>query len=151
MDLSKKYVSNKGSMYLDQYYYSDKLSRLMDYIYYNTPEDSTVLIAPEFLIINYFTNRKLPNYKHYNFIMHVVEMYGEENILEDLKKDPPDYYVWTRMWFPYMPGNWKMFGQDFGNSIHEYFAQNYLIVEEIYNDNQKDEDNVYAVVYKRME
>ena len=135
-------------MHVDWNYYQE-LTQIADYIYYETPEDSNVLITPECLIINYFTNRKVANTKYYNLILHIIEMYGEENIIEEFKRNPPDYYVWTKTYFPYKPSKWYLYSTDYGTEIHDYFAQNYHIVKEIYNDKRHEE--LYAVIYKRQE
>jgi hypothetical protein len=142
----KLYENNKGVLYIDgSYYYQYK--EIEDYIKKNTSVNDSVLLVPEYLVINYFTGRKIFNYKYYNIILHVLDMYGEQNILEDIKKNPPDYYVWTDNLYAYNNENWYLFGIDYAQDIHKYFTDNYDIVKEIYNDD--DINKKRAVIYKK--
>ena len=147
-DISKNYASNKGAMYLKEDDYN-LITGIADYIYNETPKDSNVIVAPEYLIINYYTNRKVSNPKYYNLILHTIEMFGEDNIIDDLRKNPPDYYVWTNEMFPYTNEKWLTYSTEYGIYIHSFFCENYHVVKDIYRD--KENKGLYAVIYERQE
>ena len=142
------YEKGKGVVYIDwQYYY--QYAQICDYINNNTSPDDSVLLVPEYLVVNYFTGRKIFNYKYYNLILHVLEMYGEGNVLKEIKKNPPDYYVWTNNLYAYNIENWFTFGSEYAQNIHQYFTENYDVVKEIYSDDGSND--IFAVIYKRRD
>ncbi len=75
------------------------MQELVNYIEKNTPEDAQILSVPESSIINFLTERPTHE-KYYYLIPPNVELFGEENILNDLKNEPPNYFLLNTM--PYV-------------------------------------------------
>ena len=67
-------------------------NELLKYIEHNVPVDSKIVIFPEGAIINFLAQRDTNN-KYYYLIPGNVEVFGEENILNDFKQNPPDYFI----------------------------------------------------------
>lgn len=65
---------------------------LLDYIIKNTPQNARIVTVPEGVTINFLTQRDSHN-KYYYLIPGNVEVFGEENILNDFKQNPPDYFI----------------------------------------------------------
>lgn len=96
------------------------INQLIDYTIKNIPEDKTVLCVDEGLVINYFTGRKT-NLKYYALIPHIVDTYGEDKIIEDLDKNPPDYVFVTNNVYPFA----GFFGKNYAVKIMDYFLDKY--------------------------
>ena len=70
----------------------EALYDIVNYIKNNTNKDDIVLVLPEGASINFLTGRKSHN-KYYYLIPPNIEIFGEENIVNDLEKQLPDYLV----------------------------------------------------------
>lgn len=100
------------------------MQELVNFIEKNTPKDAQIISAPESSIINFLTARKTHD-KYYYLIPPNVELFGEDNILEDLKKNPPDYFLLNTM--PYLCFNTKDFC-NYAGKICSYISNNYYPV-----------------------
>ena len=56
------------------------------------PEETTFIVAPEGVMLNYLARRNNSS-RYYSFIPFEVELYGEETIIADFNKNPPDYFI----------------------------------------------------------
>jgi len=65
---------------------------MLKYIKENTPENSRIITMPEGAIINFLTQRDSDS-KYYYLMPVNVEIFGEDNILKDFEKNPPDYFL----------------------------------------------------------
>lgn len=111
--------STKGKIYTSAKY-GTTFNEAVDYINKNVTSDESVLVAFEGPILNYLTNRKT-NLKYYALIPHITEALGEENIVEDLSKEPPDYIFVTNEKYIFI----GRFGLDYGVKIQEFINSNY--------------------------
>ena len=71
-------------------------NELIKYIRENTPENARILAVPEGAIINFLTQRDSDN-KYYYLIPVNVEIFSQDNILADIRKNPPDYVLLNDM------------------------------------------------------
>jgi len=67
-------------------------NEMLKYIKENTPENSRIITMPEGAIINFLTQRDSDS-KYYYLMPVNVEIFGEDNILKDFEKNPPDYFL----------------------------------------------------------
>lgn len=80
----------RGLIYMRNLY--GKQNELIEYIRNNTAKDAKVVTIPEGAIINFLAERDTDN-RYYYLIPGNVEIFGKEKILEDFKKNPPDYFL----------------------------------------------------------
>ena len=70
--------------------------------------------------------------KYYALIPHTIDAYGEENILSDLQKMPPDYVVITNKEYIFT----GYFGVHYAKQIAQYFIEHYKTVKLVdFNEN----------------
>lgn len=72
--------------------------------------DETLVVLPEGILINYLA-RKKSSVKYTNFMPIEMVMYGEEVILRDLQRSPPDYVL-------LVDRNTAEYGDQFGSSTY---------------------------------
>ncbi len=126
-----KIESPKGTLYstLEQ---STVINDTIKFIKENIPEDKTLLISEEGLLFNYLTDRKT-NLKYYALIPHMVDAFGEENIIKDLSENPPDYIFITNN--NYMTEAGGLFGINYAKKIMEHILKNYDYITTMQNPN----------------
>ena len=88
----------------------------------NIKKDKTILILPEGAMFNYLSNRKT-NLKYYQLLPNHIEAIGEENIVNDLRLNGPDYILITNI-------DYTIYGKDefckgFGEKICKFIFENY--------------------------
>ena len=80
----------RGMIYMRNLYGNQ--NELIEFIRNNTAKDARVVTIPEGAIVNFLTERDTDN-KYYYLIPVNVQIFGEEKILDDFKKNPPDYFL----------------------------------------------------------
>ena len=80
----------RGMIYMRNLYGNQ--NELIEFIRNNTAKDAKVVTIPEGAIINFLAQRDTDN-KYYYLIPGNVEIFGKEKILNDFKKNPPDYFL----------------------------------------------------------
>lgn len=119
--------TDKGVVYLKKVFNEQK--NLIDFIKENTPKDSTLVVLPEGGIINFLSERKSHG-KYYFLIPGNVQAFGQDSILEDFKKNPPDYFLLNNTAYdPYNVGDFR----DYGSKITDFIFENYNPVYRIDN------------------
>lgn len=98
------------------------VNQALDYIDNNVPKDSTVLVFPEGAMINFLSGRK-SNDKYYQLIPNHIESIGEENIVKDLNKYPPEFVFIDN--FPTPQYGKNFFCEDYGKKICSFVIKNY--------------------------
>lgn len=58
----------------------------------NVGQDETMIVLPEGVMINYLSRHRNPT-PYINFIPTEIRIHGEDNILDAIKKNSPDYFV----------------------------------------------------------
>jgi hypothetical protein len=88
------------------------------------PEE-TLLVLPEGISLNYLLRRET-NSPHVNFMQPELVMYGEENVLGDLQRNPSDYVLLiSRRLEMY---GLHHFGQaGYGDQIMKWIRANYVV------------------------
>ncbi len=87
-----------------------------------TPEDATVVVIPEGVMINYLARRRNPT-PFMTFLPSDLLMYGEVRMLDALQRDPPDHVIrFTRKAAEFGFG---AFGSDHAQDIDAWIRRNY--------------------------
>ena len=135
----KKYtVENKGSFYIPKPEYN-AFTNAVEYIKNNTNKDDTVLVLPEGAMINFLTDRKSNN-KFYYLIPSNVEVFGNDYIISELKKQLPRYILLQPML--YQSFNQTSFCESYGREICENILK-------FYEQPVVYGDNFWIAIYKR--
>ena len=102
------------------------IDKTLSYIQHKVPPNSKILVAPEGVLLNFLSDR--PAYdKFYSLIPNHIETFGEEKIIRELSKDPPEYiFINNRDCSEY--GN-RYFCKDFAFGICKFVKNNYEQVE----------------------
>ena len=132
--MTNKVTSTKGT-----YYNAPKFvhtaNETIKFINEEIPKDKTFLVSEEGLVFNYLTEREA-NLKYYALIPHMIETYGEDNIIADLAKNPPDYFLITNNLYVTKAGG--AFGIHYARKIAGFIVQNYDYIKTIKNPDVKD-------------
>lgn len=125
-----------GSLFIKKDFKSQ--NDLINFIIHNTPKDSVIVAAPEGAIINFLAQRDSNNFYYYLIPVN-VQVFGEEKILNDFKKNPPDYFLLNNI--PYTPFNVGTFCS--------YAPRVCDFIEKEYKPFAKVDDNIEFVLYKK--
>jgi len=127
--------TNRGVFYNSQKF-APAINGAVKFINENISKDETFLVAEEGLVLNYLTKRKA-DLKYYALIPHIIDTYGEENIINDLAKNPPDYFfVTNNIYITEKLGG--VFGLHYAKKIAGFIVQNYDYVKTIKNPEIKE-------------
>ena len=100
------------------------INSAISYIKEKTNENDIILVADEGLAINYFADRQT-NMKYYSLIPHMIDTYGDQNIISDLSKNLPDYILITNNFYPYI----GYFGINYAQNILQFIFDKYDYVQ----------------------
>lgn len=119
--INNKIITPKGIYKTDANSDPYTIKEVLSYME-NIKKDKTILILPEGAMFNYLSNRKT-NLKYYQLLPNHIEAIGEENIVNDLKLNGPDYILITNI-------DYTIYGKDefckgFGEKICEFIFENY--------------------------
>lgn len=118
---------NKGTLYsAKEINYA--VNETIKYINNNIPQDAKVLMIPEGVIVNFFTDRPSDE-RYYSLIPNYVETFGEDNVVENLRKNPPEYILINS----HKTNDYGalLFGNDYGLKITNFVIENYILQKEI--------------------
>lgn len=80
----------RGMIFMRNLY--GKQNTLIKYIRENTSKDAKIVTVPEGAMINFLAERDTDNYYYYLIPVN-VQIFGAEKIVNDFKKNPPDYFL----------------------------------------------------------
>ncbi len=101
------------------------MENLRDWIDHKLPPDATLLVLPEGVMVNYLTRRINPTH-HLNFMPPEVAIFGEREMLEDFKANPPDFVALVHR----DSSEYKLalFGSDYAQSLLAWIRAQYVPV-----------------------
>ncbi|MDD3014786.1 MAG: hypothetical protein PHC34_13880, partial [Candidatus Gastranaerophilales bacterium] len=138
-DFTYPVKSHRGTIYTTKEI-GFTLDKLITYVKETIPAKSSFLMIPEGPMINFLTDRASDDV-YYNLTPNFIEVFGEDNIIENLKKNPPDYIMINNRHA--MEIGISFFGEEFGFGIHNFILQNYRL--------EKNFDYDFKIkVYKRL-
>jgi len=91
-------------------------------------EDETMVAMPEGVMLNFLARRLNPT-RHTNFMPTEMVLFGEENILSDLKAHPPDWVALVHK--DTSEFGYRFFGSDYGRLIGAWLERDYRMVHGI--------------------
>lgn len=121
-------------------------ARAAQWIATRTAAGATVTVMPEGVMLNYLTRRKNPT-RHVNFMPPEVAMFGEERILHDVQRNPPDFVV--LMHRPSIEYGLPLFGKDYAGTIYRWVREHYTVVERIGDEPLQRVDRHGALILER--
>ncbi len=128
--------TERGTIFVSELFKSQ--NEFIHYIKQTTQKDSVIVSVPEGAIINFLSDRK-SNDMYYYLIPANVQVFGEEKILFDFKKNPPDYFIMNNV--PYSPFNVGDFC-DYAKNVCTFVKDNYKPVAAV-------DEGVRFVLYKK--
>lgn len=115
----------------DMYRVQDRyvvMQQLLDRLPSLVGPDETLLALPEGAMLNFQTRRRNPT-PHFNFMPPELIMFGEENIIEALDRNPPDVIVLIkRRTIEY---GFESIGDGYGETLMRWVGDRYTIVETV--------------------
>jgi len=119
--------TSKGDFRYSNYVQNNMFWKTIDYLKKNTPKSSTVVVFPEGVGINFFTERTMP-LRYCNFIPPDIKLFGEDRMLAEMKAAKIDYIViLTRDTSDFGPTS---FGVDYAKKIQKWIDDNYVPVKQ---------------------
>lgn len=98
---------------------------LAHWITNETPPGATLLVLPEGVMVNYLTRRINPT-RHVNFMPTELVIFGEQAILKDFKRNPPDVVALVHR--DTSEYGLPLFGTDYGRSLLKWARDEYRMV-----------------------
>ena len=117
--------TNRGKIHTADFW-GAPLEELITYID-KTPADSTFMMLPEGLMINFLTARDANN-RFYSLTPNFTEAF-EDKIIQDMSVNTPDYIFITNQ--DTEDYGFKHFGKDYGRKIFDYVKNNYTYLQKI--------------------
>lgn len=112
--------------------------KLVNFIKTQTPQDAVLVSVPEGALINFLTQRK-GHSLYYYLIPGNVQAFGEENIISDFKKNPPDYFLLNNLSYNfYNVSNFPSFAPQ----IVDFIEKNYVPIYYV-------DDDLFFILYKK--
>ena len=121
-----------------------KINQTVKYIINNTQKTDKIVVYPEGQIINYLSKRLSENF-YYALTPPYLEVFGENNVVNYYKANPPEYFIFTNE-------NMRTYNKlalctDFGFIFCKFVDENYSRVHTIEYDSE-DKEPYY--IYKRI-
>ncbi|MBF0362429.1 MAG: hypothetical protein HQK49_15535 [Oligoflexia bacterium] len=105
-----------------------RMAKTIEYIGKNIPEDKSVVVFPEGLLLNFYTKRINPTgYGVFNPVG--IDIFGEENIIGKFKKLKIDYFIFLQR--DASDHGYRAFGTDYAKRLYAWILENYLIEDTI--------------------
>jgi len=95
------------------------------------PQNASFIMIPQGPILNFLTDHSSHGW-YYDLIPPTILSFGEDKIIKDLEKNPPDYiFVNNR---DTVEWGFSYFGKDYGLKINHFIKQNYKLEKEVGNE-----------------
>lgn len=114
-------VNKRGTFFADKNI-AASAQQAIDYIEKNLRPDDTLWVVPEGPMINFLTNHSFPTI-YYNSTSPFLETFGEEKIISDIEKTPPDYIIINDK--QSVEYGYTFFGKDYGFNLYSYILAAY--------------------------
>ncbi len=125
---------------------ADTINQTIDFINLNVKPHESIWIIPEGIMINFLTKRPYNGF-YENVTEPYIQAFGEEKIISDIDKNPPDYImVNNRDSIDY---GYQYICKDYGKKICEYVRKKYTLITTL--SGKKDDEGVfYMIIYKHL-
>lgn len=109
----------RGTLFIKKLYSGQ--NDFISYIRNNTPKDAVILTVPEGAMINFLAERDSHNMFYYLIPVN-VQIFGEDFILKNIEKNPPDYFVFnTLIYSVYGMGDFCSYAPNVCRFIHNNY------------------------------
>ena len=151
-----KYYSNKnllihssrGDLYSNQDEHSLRFWETVDYLKKNTPRNTSLVVFPEGIAINYFSGRINP-LRHINFIPpDIVALGGDDKLIEALTHYKVEYVAITDRRTPEY--KFTDFGKDYAVKLNSWIKANYNL-EKVFGDYPFTTPRYGIVLFRRKD
>lgn len=115
---------NEGTYYIDRR--GHWINDLLDQLQTEVSPDESVLCLPEGVMLNVLAERKVSN-RYLNFVPTDILMFGEEQMIDDLKLNAPDWIVLLQR--DTSEYGAATFGEDYAQQILIWISDNYVASE----------------------
>ena len=133
---TNKIEAPKGKMLIPDKNESYLINETFNFLQNKTKKDDAILILPEGIMFNYLGQRKT-NLKYYQLLPNHIEALGENNIVNSLEQNPPEYIFIINT--DYSIYGTPRFCEDFGLKICDFTYKNYNFEEKIEKGTNKIE------------
>lgn len=133
--MNTKLISEKGT-FKSTPGYGYTINETIKFIKEEIPKGKIFLAAEEGLVLNYLTESDI-NLKYYALIPHMIDTYGETKIINDLSKNPPDYFIVTNNIYVTMSLG-GIFGTHYAKEIAKFIVKNYDYIKTIKSPDSRD-------------
>lgn len=106
------------------FYVNALLTQLRDAV----PAEATLLVLPEGVMINYLARRRNPT-AYVNFMPPEILLFGEDQILGDFERNPPDYVALVQK--RTLEYGLPFFGVDYARGLRAFVDRHYRVVSQI--------------------
>ena len=126
-ELKNKYpiFSKRGTVYSSKNI-ARSMQKTINYIEQNLDPNATIWVIPEGITLNFLVNRPIGNI-YYASNSPYIETFGENKIINDIKKTPPDYIIINNRLSPEY--GFDYICKDYGQKICQYINKNYTRTE----------------------
>ena len=119
--------TDKGTFITHRDTYTFSYWLTVDYLLQNTRPSDTVLVVPEGIGINFFTNRRNPTPYMY-LLPYLFRVFDEDKVIGDLAKAKANYIVFTARDTDGYGANF--FGVDYAQKLYAWILGNYALVQQ---------------------
>lgn len=120
--------SDQGKMRLFNDDMTMKIVEAINFLWHNTPVDSTAVVLPEGVSINFFSHRDNPT-RYYTFLPSEIATIGEEKIIQQLDAHEVDYILFlSRETSEY---GYPFFGVHYAKEIYGWIEEHYYLLRTI--------------------
>lgn len=131
-------ISPRGLIFVKES--TKEANTLVQYIIKNIPQGAKIVTMPEGALINFMTGRRTDD-MYYYLIPVNVQLFGEDKIIRDFRKNPPEYFLLNSL--PYYCFN--------TSNICQYAPGICNFIEENYQPVAKTQSGLEFYLYKRVE
>jgi hypothetical protein len=147
----KTFSIGKGldTIYTYEPYYNPRsqiVRNALEYIEENTESEATFSAFPYSSMFNFLLRRENPGkFTHYSPVE--WKLFGDELVLESIRKNPPSYILLTEMNFEEY--GYKTFGKDYGKTLYSWIQKNYENVKLVGNEPARETGFGIQIMAKR--
>lgn len=118
----KPIITNKGIMN-DKKIIVEPFLQEIDYIDRNLKPEDSIWVLPEGVMLNFLTDHPTVDVNYINVTPPYLETFGEDNIISEIKKNPPDYIIINNR--ELKEYGYRSFCEDTGLKICSYVKSDY--------------------------
>jgi hypothetical protein len=108
------------------------------------PPEASILVMPEGIMLNYLTRRRTPT-RHINFMPPELILFGEAEILEELRSSPPDAVILVHK--DTQEYGYRLFGRQYGVAIMRWIRERYPVGQIVFGDPPLREGSRFGVEF----